>query len=376
VRVLFSGTPVHGHLLPLLPLARAMREQGADTAMLTAASAAPLLEPDGFPVLGAGPDTGQLVGEVLRTTGHNLGEGVTVEAEAEFFAGARVDLGFRDSLAAAGRWSPDLIVSEMYDFVGPMVADAMHTPAASVGIGPASPDVSVKEFQQRVGLRYSALGIEQRPLRWYLDTCPAALQREGWQRPEGWHGLRPEAHRVSGHESVPAAPSAPRPRILVIFGTMIAAPGIVDALIDELLTLDVDLRVTLGPLTVSDFTPRDERVEFVPFVPLAQLLSGVDAVVTHGGSGTVLGALTAGLPMVVVPQGADQPQNAERVAAGGAGISFPLGEAPPRAVAQALAQVLGEPRYRAAAVRIGEEIAATPSARDVARMLIDAVSAS
>jgi UDP:flavonoid glycosyltransferase YjiC (YdhE family) len=106
------------------------------------------------------------------------------------------------------------------------------------------------------------------------------------------------------------------------------------------------------------------------------LLSGIDAVVTHGGSGTVLGTLAAGLPMVLVPQGADQPQNAQRVAAGGAGIAFPLGEAAPHAVAQALARVLTEPRYRAAAQGIGEEIAATPSAPDVARMLIEAVKAS
>lgn len=377
MRVLFSSTPVHGHILPLLPLARALREQGTDVAMLTAAAAAPILEPDGILVLGAGATAPELVAEVLRTTGHNLFQGVTVEAEAEFFAGARIDLGFKDSLAAAQEWAPDLIVSEMYDFLGPAVAAALGVPVAVVGIGPATAEASVEEFGKRLALRYSALGIEQRPEHWYLDTCPSALQREGWKRPEEWHGLRPEAHRSAGQPDAQAAPSAGRPRVLVSFGTMFSSPQIVDPLIEEFLSLDVDLRVTLGLMSqVSDYKPRDERVEFAPFAPLAQLLSGADVVVTHGGSGTVLGALAVGLPMVVVPQGADQPVNAQRVADSGAGISFRLGEAPPQAVAQALADVLAGPEYRAVAEKIAHEIEMTPSTQEVARMLAEAVKTS
>ena len=45
----------------------------------------------------------------------------------------------------------------------------------------------------------------------------------------------------------------------------------------------------------------------------------VDAVVTHGGAGTTLGALAFGVPLLVLPQGADQYANAERVVAAGAG---------------------------------------------------------
>ena len=37
-------------------------------------------------------------------------------------------------------------------------------------------------------------------------------------------------------------------------------------------------------------------------------------VVSHGGSGSVVGALAHGLPMVLLPLGADQPQNARRCA--------------------------------------------------------------
>ena len=54
----------------------------------------------------------------------------------------------------------------------------------------------------------------------------------------------------------------------------------------------------------------DVRVE--QFVPQAQLLPVCDAVISHGGSGTTLAALAHGLPLVLVPQGADQFDNAAR----------------------------------------------------------------
>jgi len=47
-------------------------------------------------------------------------------------------------------------------------------------------------------------------------------------------------------------------------------------------------------------------------------------VLTHGGSGTVMAALTHGLPMVIVPIMADQPENAERCAALGVAQVIPL----------------------------------------------------
>ncbi|MFC3453369.1 nucleotide disphospho-sugar-binding domain-containing protein [Amycolatopsis speibonae] len=63
------------------------------------------------------------------------------------------------------------------------------------------------------------------------------------------------------------------------------------------------------------------NVRYVPFVPLAQLLERVDLVVGAGGVGTVVGTLAHGLPMVLWPQGADQPINAARAAASGTAIT-------------------------------------------------------
>ena len=68
------------------------------------------------------------------------------------------------------------------------------------------------------------------------------------------------------------------------------------------------------------------------FVPQAELLPHCTAVVTHGGSGSMLGALAHGLPLLVVPQGADQFSNADRVVAAGAGLALQPDELSPSAV--------------------------------------------
>jgi UDP:flavonoid glycosyltransferase YjiC (YdhE family) len=89
-------------------------------------------------------------------------------------------------------------------------------------------------------------------------------------------------------------------------------------------------------------------------------------VVCHGGSGTVFGALAAGVPLVVVPLFADQSENAQRTTAAGAGRTVDADAATigpddaPR-IAEAIDTVLATPSYRARAERIAAEMATTPS---------------
>jgi UDP:flavonoid glycosyltransferase YjiC (YdhE family) len=80
----------------------------------------------------------------------------------------------------------------------------------------------------------------------------------------------------------------------------------------------------------------------------ADVLPHCSAVITHGGHGTVMKALIAGIPMVVVPLGRDQPDNAARVVHAGAGIRLRK-NASVSALRAAVARVIGDPRYRAAA---------------------------
>ena len=103
-------------------------------------------------------------------------------------------------------------------------------------------------------------------------------------------------------------------------------------------------------------------------MPQAEVLGHAAVVVSHGGSGTTLGALAAGRPLVVVPLFADQPVNARRVAAIGAGIALPpptadgppLPEVDAGALHAAIETVLREPAYAEAAGRVAAEMRALP----------------
>ncbi len=115
-------------------------------------------------------------------------------------------------------------------------------------------------------------------------------------------------------------------------------------------------------------------------MPQADVLAQAAVVVGHGGSGTTLGALAAGLPQVVVPLFADQPDNARRVAAIGAGVAVEVSpDAPVRgtidvgALSAAIEAVLDEPAYGVAARAVAAELAALPPADEaLAALLSDA----
>jgi UDP:flavonoid glycosyltransferase YjiC (YdhE family) len=103
------------------------------------------------------------------------------------------------------------------------------------------------------------------------------------------------------------------------------------------------------------------------WLPLAPLLARCAAVVCHAGSGTTLAALTAGLPLVLVPKGADQHVNAAACRRAGAARTIALDELTPGAVRAAVRAILtGDASEAAAARRLAAEIAAMPPAAAVA----------
>ena len=86
-------------------------------------------------------------------------------------------------------------------------------------------------------------------------------------------------------------------------------------------------------------------------VPQVALLDRVDVVVTHGGNNTTLETLAAGKPMLVIPFGGDQIQNAWRVRQLGVGLSLQPARATRVEVSAAATRLFSEATYRAAAAR-------------------------
>jgi UDP:flavonoid glycosyltransferase YjiC (YdhE family) len=91
--------------------------------------------------------------------------------------------------------------------------------------------------------------------------------------------------------------------------------------------------------------------------------------VCHGGSGTVRGGLTAGVPMAVLPLFADQPYNAVRVAEIGAGIALTQGPAGIAGLAAAVEALLRDPRYAAGAAAVADDVRALPTVDTAAEIL-------
>jgi UDP:flavonoid glycosyltransferase YjiC (YdhE family) len=79
--------------------------------------------------------------------------------------------------------------------------------------------------------------------------------------------------------------------------------------------------------------------------------------VTLGGSGGVLAALKAGVPLVVVPTEWDRPENAQRVVEAGAGLRIPANRCTPERLRAAVDRVLREPSFRENARRMGDAFA-------------------
>lgn len=152
-------------------------------------------------------------------------------------------------------------------------------------------------------------------------------------------------------------PLAGRPLVLISLSTTYQQQGdVVRRIIAALADLPVQGLVTLGPaLQQADFSlPPNVWAE--PYVPHVLVCPHADLVVTHGGHGTVLAALGSGVPLVCLPMGRDQADNAARVVWRGAGLrcSSHAGVADLR---RAMRRVLEEPRFREGARHIADGIA-------------------
>ncbi len=111
------------------------------------------------------------------------------------------------------------------------------------------------------------------------------------------------------------------------------------------------------------------NVRTARFLDYTRLLPKVDALVTNGGFGTVTQALAHGVPLVVAGRSEDKAEVGARVAWSGAGIDLRTDTPSADRLDRAVGRVLFEPRYRAAARRLREQVAGQ-SALDAADALV------
>jgi MGT family glycosyltransferase len=155
---------------------------------------------------------------------------------------------------------------------------------------------------------------------------------------------------------VAPGPWVGRGRVLVSFSTTaMRQRDVIQRSLDALASVDVEVVCTLGGVSMEGLSVPANASVF-DWVPHRELLPATDVVVTHGGLSTVLAALAAGVPMVCMPMGRDQPLNAERVAALGLGVDLSP-EASAGAIRDAVRLVLGDGSFRDRARSMAEDIA-------------------
>ncbi|MEV2236791.1 glycosyltransferase [Micromonospora sp. NPDC049891] len=327
MRVLFASLASVGHTYPLIPLARAVRDAGHEVYFAA----------------------GEAVHAPLAANG--LRPLRPADTCYEMYA--------EDLAPELDRLAPDLVVHGWGVPGAATAAARAGIPGIWHGFGRMFPDGIGLEAPTRVA---AASG---RP---HLDICPPSLQDRTFLDSADRIELRP----------VPYAEPAPLsglvdtglPLVYLTFGTAFATRDLLAAAVAGLAVLPARVVVATGRVPVEELGEVPGNVVVRPWVPQADLLRYVDVVVHHGGSGTTLGALAAGVPQLVLPQGADQFANAEALCVAGAGLRLTPDEVSVDAITAYARRLLpGRSDHRDAAWTLAREIARMPSPEQVARRL-------
>ena len=293
----------------------------------------------------------------------------------EIFAGACAGAALPGLLETVQRFAPSIIVRESQEYAAVVVGDKLGIPHVRVSITSASKDDELLSYAlPELDKHRGSLGAPPDPSgasisnESVLTLFPAALDAPKFAHAEF---LRFRAPRPAAPPPLPDwwPGAAGDPFVYVTLGTVAGSIDVVRdkyrAVLAAVGGLPMRVLFTIGaelPIETLGDVPANVHVE--RFVPQDDVLPHARAVVCHGGSGTVLGALAAGVPLVVVPMFADQPYNAERVAAVGAGLAIAQPGARPEDVRQALVRVLAEESFRASAQKIAGEMGALPLVDD------------
>lgn len=386
MRVLFTGCPAYGHVNPLLPLAREARRAGHDVAVATGAELVPQIESCGFDAWLVGPSHAESDAS-LRAAYPDLEtlapqERMQVGLPIMFVEAAAkraVDL-----VPRAQKWKPDIVVHEMTELAGALVAARTGARHVVHGVGPVpSSDRWEASFAPGFARLCRSWQVPELAdsirLATYLDTWPPSLCADGepvWQRIQP---LRPATGEPTAGEQLPKALAAlPHPQtICLTLGTVFyEAPGVLDTAIAGLRELPLNLVVITGPGTdPARLGPQPPHVLVQPYVPYSLLLPCCRVVVCHGGTGIMLGALAHGLPALMLPQAADQFMNAAAAHAAGAALVLTPDEFSADAVAAAAQRLITDPGFAVAAGALRTEIDAMPSTADVLAVLTAQASA-
>jgi UDP:flavonoid glycosyltransferase YjiC (YdhE family) len=377
VRILFTFVGGAGHGLPLIPIARSAQDRGHTVTIAGHSGIASAVQAAGLPWFALKRETGgtpqrrPLLPVNMEREERDLRERFARRAARE-----RAD----EILAFSARWHPDLIACDEVDFGSMIAAERLALPYASVLVIAAGSLVRKDVICEPLHRLRAAHGLPPDPelemLSRYLvlSPFPPSYRDPAFPLPPTAHTIRPLVLDSNVDDAVPPwlADLNDKPLVYFTLGTEfnLESGDLFSRVLAGLSDLPINLVVTVGrQIDPIEFGPQPANVHIERYIPQSLLLPRCSVSVSHGGSGSVMGALRYGVPMVLIPMGADQPLNGERCAAlGVARVLDPI-EATSGDVRESVVAVLTETTYRLEAERIRAEIAALPGPEYAAELL-------
>jgi UDP:flavonoid glycosyltransferase YjiC (YdhE family) len=382
MRVFFTCVIGYGHFHPMLPLARAFEAAGHAVAFATDPGFSPSVAAAGFNVFPAGLDHRVALSRFIATMPDwpNIphADHMTYLTPG-MFARVRVPPMLIDLDPLIRDWRPDLIVHESGEMAGAIAAAGAGIAHAELALGLLRPfDVrsratdALAPISEERGFRNPGVGGIAGEL--YLDICPPGFQHTEIADVPNVAPLRPlevaaepDAAFATWADSMPS-----RPTVYVTLGTIFNNAEVFRTILADLICEPLNVIVTVGsdgdPALLG---PQPENVYVERFIPQAQVLARSDVLVSHGGSGAMLGAMNAAVPILAIPQGADQFMNAKRIVDTGLGLRLLPDEVTPWAVRDRAVELLDDDRFVTVARSLRREIDGMPAPAAVVENLAD-----
>jgi UDP:flavonoid glycosyltransferase YjiC (YdhE family) len=376
---MFSTTGGAGHFGPLVPFAGACREAGHEVRVAAPASFARDVVGAGFEHVPFDDVDAEVMGAVFARLPSLAREEANRVVLCEVFADLDARAALPGVTAAIETWRPDLVVREPAEFASWITAERARIPQVEVAIGAGTLDELLwrEAAAALASLRADAALPADPGLAGLRAVARLTTMPPSFDAPSGSPRLRfrHDDGRAVTTGLPPPWGDAALPLVYVSFGSVAGSlppfAPIFDAVTAALADAPYRVLLTTGhaydPARVAAL-PANVRAE--RWWPQADVMPQSAVVVGHGGFGTTMTALAAGVPQVVIPLfAADQFLNAELVARSGVGVTLDGGLEAVLRLPAAIEGVLADPSFRHAAAEIVAEIESLPPVADAVPLL-------
>lgn len=398
--ILFTVIPAAGHMNPTVPIAQALQARGHTVRYTTGLSKIPMLARAGLtavPILRGRADTPEQISHPVGAQEDTYNP-VKIFTEIRYFLHL-MRIGVQEMEQIIREWRPDLVVTDFSTPIGAALAQRNHlrwvttttvpscirthtgTPVFLGGLsrprhfGHTLRDWGGRQLHEllRVGLtlllrkQWHELGLQLNLPNGgdglYSPYAILALAPQELEYPRDWPAQLHWIGQIDWSDAPAIDPglsdflATGAPRAFVTFGSeqFPAKEPLLRRIADTLNRLGVRTWITGGgAVDLTDLQLPNVRV--IKYAPYATILAQVDFAVHHGGSGVTYSTLAAGKPALIIPDGKDQPDNAQKVVEIGAGLRLPQKSASAKQIQTAVERLLHESAFATQAKQFAKRI--------------------